>query len=90
MQKKLNWLEKIRAKSDKQKKMISPGISFCFTAIIFAVWLLNFVNLGSGQAENFAENQTSASPIAATKEFLKNTFELGNFGNLGKETYDNN
>lgn len=84
--KKRNWLEKIREKSDQQKKVISFCVSFCVTAIIFSVWLINFMSTDSATIAEKVNTRNTASPITALKEFVKGAFDFGSFG---KETYNN-
>jgi len=76
------WLEKIRNKSDHEKKTFAFGISAIFTAIIFIVWASSFyVSISSGFGKDTLPDV--ATPVSAIKESFSKFFQYD------KESFEN-
>ncbi|MEK7531762.1 MAG: hypothetical protein AAB545_02450 [Patescibacteria group bacterium] len=82
-----DYLDRLRQKSDRQKEIISFGVSVLITLTIFSLWLSSF-QLGPGQlakvdAEKEEVTTTHAvdlAPLATVKDSL---WEIGSlFKNL--------
>lgn len=83
------YLENLRKKPHHHRKLFAFGVSSCFTAIIFLIWV--FVRFGGAAtvvAENIPDSQVQAvSPFENLGNGLANAWSglTGQFGNAKKE-----
>lgn len=72
-----NYLGKLRLKSDRQKEVISFGVSFVLTLTIFSLWLSSFESDGGQLAKVSGENvprEASHAVDLAPLTTVKNSF----------------
>lgn len=86
-----NCLEKLRQKSDRQKEVISFGVSLFITLTIFSVWLSSF-QLGPGQLAKVDAGKEVATPSYAVDLAPLATVKdsLGEVGSLFKNLFQSN
>jgi hypothetical protein len=88
-----NFLEKLRNRSDAEKRIIAFNASFLITAFIFTIWIVStFYSNSSSVSENVASDvnnmkqaaqaSVSMSPFESVKETFSDIFKGG------KEIYE--
>ena len=68
----MTLLEKIRNKSDSEKRTFSFVTAFLITIVIFGIWLFSTMHTLSFNIPNINEENQSASPIESIGNSLKN------------------
>jgi hypothetical protein len=83
-----NYLEQMRQRPEHHKKYFALGVSGCFTAIIFLVWVFaNFGGAATVVAENVPDKQSQgASPFENISNSVANAWSAmrGELSERGK------
>jgi len=70
----MSWLEKIRQKSDSEKRLFSFNVALAITIVIFAIWVVSAAN----SFQNLDEEQSqTATPLKSITQSIKSLLSDG-------------